>query len=84
LIKVKSEYIWLSIAIEAKSKEILALTIFKERNMFVAERFLSDMVRDYGKHQVTTDGGDDGVHNTKWHVDSLDLNIRFIPLWRKV
>ncbi|MGD9673993.1 MAG: DDE-type integrase/transposase/recombinase [Candidatus Nitrosocosmicus sp.] len=57
LIKVGSEYIWLWVAIDAKSKEILALTISKERNMFVAERFLSDIVRDYGKHHVSTDGG---------------------------
>jgi putative transposase len=57
LIKVGSEYIWLWVAIDAKSKEILSLTISKERNMFVAERFLSDIVRDYGKHHVSTDGG---------------------------
>jgi len=57
LIKVGSEYIWLWVAIDAKSKEILALTISKERNMFVAERFLSDIVRDYGNHHVSTDGG---------------------------
>jgi len=57
LIKVGSEYIWLWVAIDAKSKVILALTICKERNMFVAERFLSDIVRDYGKHHVSTDGG---------------------------
>jgi putative transposase len=25
--------------------------------MFVVERFLSDIVRDYGKHHVSTDGG---------------------------
>jgi putative transposase len=25
--------------------------------MFVAKRFLSDIVRDYGKHHVSTDGG---------------------------
>ena len=25
--------------------------------MFVAERFLSDIVTDYGKHHVSTDGG---------------------------
>ena len=25
--------------------------------MFVAERFLSSIVRDYGKHAVSTDGG---------------------------
>ena len=29
----------------------------KERNMFVAERYLSDIVTVYGKHPVSTDGG---------------------------
>lgn len=57
MLKVGSEYIWLWIAIELENKQILALTISKERNMFVAERFLSDIVRDYGKHPVSTDGG---------------------------
>jgi putative transposase len=57
MLKVGSEYIWLWIAIEPENKQILALTISKERNMFVAERFLSDIVRDYGKHPVSTDGG---------------------------
>jgi putative transposase len=40
LIKVGSEYIWLWVAIESKNRETLALSISKERNMFVAERFL--------------------------------------------
>jgi putative transposase len=57
LIKVGSEYIWLWITIEPKNKEILALTISKERNMFIAERYLSDIVKVYGKHPVSTDGG---------------------------
>jgi putative transposase len=57
LLKVGPEYIWLWIAIEPENKQILALSISKERNMFVAERFLSDIVRDYGKHPVSTDGG---------------------------
>jgi putative transposase len=57
ILKVGSEYIWLWIAIEPENKQILALTISKERNMFVAERFLSDIVRDHGKHPVSTDGG---------------------------
>ena len=29
----------------------------KERNMFVAERFLSNIVSEYGAHPVSTDGG---------------------------
>ncbi|MER5176045.1 MAG: DDE-type integrase/transposase/recombinase, partial [Candidatus Nitrosocosmicus sp.] len=42
-LKVGSEYIWLWIAIEPENKEIIGLRISKERNMFVAERFLSDI-----------------------------------------
>ena len=57
VIKVGSEYIWLWVAIEQKDKEILTISISKERNMFVAERFLSNIVHEYGKHPVSTDGG---------------------------
>ncbi|MDP9015420.1 MAG: DDE-type integrase/transposase/recombinase [Thermoproteota archaeon] len=57
LLKVGSEYIWLWVAIEPSNKEILALSISKERNMFVAERFLSGLVKIHGKHSVSTDGG---------------------------
>ena len=52
LIKVGSEYVWLWVAIEPKDRRILALTISKERNMFVAERFLSGLVGVHGKHPV--------------------------------
>ncbi len=55
-IKVGSEYIWLWIAIEPENKEIVGLRISKERNMFVAERFLSDIVDKHGQHPVSTDG----------------------------
>jgi len=37
--------------------EILALSISKERNMFIGERFLSGLVKVRGKHPVSTDGG---------------------------
>ncbi|KAA2279265.1 hypothetical protein F1Z66_13775 [Candidatus Nitrosocosmicus sp. SS] len=51
MLKVGLEYICLWIAIEPKkNKQILALTISKERNMFVAEHFLAGIVREYGKH----------------------------------
>ena len=59
LIKVGSEYIWLWITLELKNKEILALLlpkISKERNMFVAERFIDGLVKVYGRHPVSTDG----------------------------
>ncbi len=57
LLKVGSEYIWLWVAIDAKSKEILALSISKERNMFVVERFIAGLVNTYGKYPVSTDVG---------------------------
>ena len=44
LIKVGSEYIWLWVAIEFESKEIIGITISKERNMFIAERFISGLI----------------------------------------
>jgi putative transposase len=52
-----SELTWLWIVIEPIYKEILAVDISKERNMFVAERFLSHIFDKYGKHQVSLDGG---------------------------
>jgi putative transposase len=57
IIKAGSEYIWLWVAIEPKNKEILGISISKERNMFVAERFLSKIVEKCGDHPVSTDGG---------------------------
>jgi putative transposase len=57
LIKAGSEYTWLWVAIEPKNKQILALSISKERNMFVAERFIAGLVNTYGKYPVSTDGG---------------------------
>jgi putative transposase len=56
-LKVGSGFIWLWIAIEPETSQILAQNITQERNMFVAERFLSSVVADYGKHPVSTDGG---------------------------
>ena len=57
MLKVGSEYIWLWVAIEPKNRQILALSISKERNMFVAERFIGGLVKFNGKHPVSTDGG---------------------------
>lgn len=48
------------VAINAKSMKIIALPlskVSKGRNMFIAERFLSSINSDYGKHLVSTDGG---------------------------
>ena len=56
-IKVGSEYVWLWAAIEPKNRKILAITVSKERNMFVAERFIAGLAKAHGKHPVSTDGG---------------------------
>ena len=46
-IKADSELIWLWVIIEPKYKVMLDVAISKERNMFVAERFLSQVINKY-------------------------------------
>ena len=73
LIKVGSELIWLWVAIEPENRQILALSISKERNMFVAERFLSRLVSTHGKHSISTDGGSRYPQACRFH--KLDHHI---------
>ena len=54
---IGSELIWLWVVIESETKNILGISISKERNMFVVERFLSNIIENYGYHPVSTDGG---------------------------
>jgi putative transposase len=56
MIKAGSELIWLWVVIESENKEILSFRISKERNMFIAERFLSKVVEEYGLNSVSSDG----------------------------
>ncbi|HET7284844.1 MAG TPA: hypothetical protein VFI70_09175 [Nitrososphaeraceae archaeon] len=49
--------IWLWVAIGFESKEILGTNISKERNMLLAERFISSLVGIHGQYPVSTDGG---------------------------
>ena len=42
---------------QTENRQILALSISKERNMFVAERFISGLVKIHGIHPVSTDDG---------------------------
>ena len=60
-LKVGSELIWLcGVAIETtKDKEILSITISKERKIYVvvAERFLSNLLKEYDKHPILTSDG---------------------------
>jgi putative transposase len=53
IIRVDSEYIWLWIAIENNNLEILKVSIFKERNMYVAERSIPNLVKRYREHPVS-------------------------------
>ena len=57
LIKVGSEFIWLWIAIEPWNKTILGFDISRTRNMFVAEKFITGLIKFYYKQSVSTDGG---------------------------
>ena len=57
LLKVGNQYVWLWIAIEPTDKLILGIKISFERSILVAERFMQELVRRYGKHPVSTDGG---------------------------
>ena len=61
-IKDGSELIWLWVVIEPNDKEILAVNISKERNIFVAERFLYNVLDKYGKHKVSSEMVVLGIH----------------------
>lgn len=56
-IKVGNDYFWLWVAIELNNKSILDIYLSAERNMFVAQNFIRNLVNKYGKHTVSTDGG---------------------------
>ena len=57
VIRVGREVVWLWIAIEPKSKSILDMRISLERSILVAEQFLQELIKKYGKYPVSTDGG---------------------------
>jgi transposase-like protein len=57
LIKAGSDYVRLWVAIEPKNKMILGIRISLERSMLVAEQFIQSLIRKYGKHNISTDGG---------------------------
>src|SRR5215213_3836928 len=57
LIKVSGEFVWLWIASEPKDKTILGIHISYERSMLIAEHFIHSLVKKYGKHSVSTNGG---------------------------
>jgi len=57
IFKVGDEFVFLWVAIEPLDKVILGIRISLERSMLIAEHFLRSLVRKYGKHPVSTDGG---------------------------
>ena len=61
IFKVGDEFIFLWVAIEPLDKVILGIRISLERSMLIAEHFLRSLVRKYGKHPVSTDGGGRGI-----------------------
>ena len=56
-IKVSSRLIWIWVAIEQEHRQILKIDMPLERNMLIAERFISSLMNKYDPHPVTTDGG---------------------------
>jgi putative transposase len=44
------------VIIESESKEIIGITLSKERNMFIAERFISGLIQIHDLHPVSRDG----------------------------
>ena len=57
VIRVGREVVWIWVAIEPKTKSILDMRISLERSMLVAEQFLQELIKKYGKYPVSTDGG---------------------------
>jgi putative transposase len=57
LIKAGSNYVWLWVAIEPRNKMILGIRISIERSILVAEQFIQSLIRKYGRHNISTDGG---------------------------
>jgi putative transposase len=57
LLKVGNQYAWLWVAIGPVNKVILGIRVSFERNILTAEQFLKSLVKEYGKHPLSTDGG---------------------------
>jgi putative transposase len=58
LIIVGNQFAWLLwIVVDSINKLILRIHISFERTILVAELFLTSLVKDYGKHSLSTDEG---------------------------
>ena len=54
VIQIGSQHFWLWIAIEPIHSSVLGIYISEERNMLVAEKFISSLVEKNGRHPVYT------------------------------
>ena len=79
LIKIGSELIWLWVAIGLESKEILGISISKERNMLLAERFISSLVGIHGQHPSSFHRWMEvlGIHSTSLQVFEVASSYPF-------
>ena len=58
MLQISTDEAWLWIAVEPIHKQILGVYIPRHRkNMIVAESFLRSLIKIYGKHIVSSDGG---------------------------
>src|SRR3954470_20271357 len=64
IIKFSYHFIWLWITIESIQKEMLGISSrFIERNMFVAEKLISNLIKIHGKNSsVSTEMEAHGIH----------------------
>jgi putative transposase len=76
LLKVGNQYAWLWVAIEPLNKVILGIRITFERNMLTAEQFLKRLIKKYGKHPLSTDGGTWYPQATNWLKLFVDMYNR--------
>ncbi len=85
--KVSSEIIWLWIAIDSETKNIHGINISKERNMFVVERVLLDVVEKYGLYPVTTNSSIWYLQACKFlelkHQDHLFVEKTLLISWSR-
>ena len=57
LLKVNNEFEWVWVAIiDELTRAILAIRLSLERTILLAEQFLKLLIKEYGKHPVSTDG----------------------------
>jgi putative transposase len=56
-IKIGKDYFWIWVALESDNKTIVGIHLSLERNMLVAEQFLQNIIKKYGRHPVSSDGG---------------------------